>query len=151
MKKGLTGVVSAEKGAIWLEIDVSVHWTYYLNGAWLNTTTKFYEITMEHRFIQLADDSVLVLAADGPARVMPDGTVKWKSEWDWKIGAINFKPTVTNDGLIYQYKRRLTYFSLDDGSIIWQSKEKKEADFIITRKKDKIFIIEDKNIACYRI
>ena len=91
------------------------------------TTTTTYENTMEHRFVPLADDSLLVLAADGPARVMPDGKVKWKSEWDWKIGAINFKPAVTNDGLIYQYKKQLTYFSLDDGSMIWQSKEKKDA------------------------
>jgi hypothetical protein len=36
-------------------------------------------------------------------------------------------------------------------SILWQSKEKKDADFVITRKKDKIFIIEEKNIACYKI
>ena len=68
-----------------------------------------------------------------------------------KIGAINFKPSVTNDGLIYQYKKQLTYFSLDDGSIIWQSKEKKDADYVITGKKDKIFIIEAKNVSAQNI
>ena len=106
---------------------------------------------MERGFWAIEDDSVLVLAPEGPARVMQDGSVKWESEWDWKIGSINFKPSFTNKGLIYQYKKKLTYFSLDDGSIIWQTKEKKDAEYIITRKKDKIFIVEDKNIACYRI
>jgi len=150
MKKGLTGEVSAAKGVIWIETDVSVHYSFFANG-WSVTTTTSYETTMEHGFRLLEDDSILVLAEDGPARVMPDGSIKWQSEWDWKIGAINFKPSVTNDGLIYQYKKQLTYFSLDDGSILWQSKEKKNADFVITNKKDKIFIIEAKNIACYKI
>ena len=53
--------------------------------------------------------------------------------------------------MIYQYKKKLTYFSLDDGSILWQSKESPDSDYVITRKLDKIFVIEGKRIACYRV
>ncbi len=154
LDKQLNGVISAEDGVIFKNSGVSISSSTSLDGAGgytiTTTTTTTYDISMEHRVIWRGD-RILVLAKEGPAMVGVDGKIIWKGEWDWKSTKINFAPTLTDNGIVYQYKKKLTYLSLADGSLIWQTKESGDADFAFDKTGTKIFIIEKKNIAAYKL
>ena len=94
-----------------------------------------------------------MIAEKGPALVGQDGKITWKSEWKWNGKKVNFVPTVTPRGIVYQYKKNLQYISIKDGSVIWESKEKNAsgADIFFSKNYDKIFIVEKKNITCYKL
>lgn len=127
---------------------ISSHTT---TGYYTITTVTNYELSMQHGARYLGNGYVLLLAKDGPACLNKEGNVVWATEWDWNPNKITFNPKITKRGILYRYKKRMNYISLMDGSYIWQSKEAKKADFRISNKQDKLFIIEDKNIAAYKI
>jgi hypothetical protein len=82
-----------------------------------------------------------------------EGKIVWKSEWEWKNSKISFVPQVTPNGIIYQYKKMFTYFSLKDGQPIWESKEKRAEDqnvFLDSAKK-RIFFVDKKSITVYKL
>ena len=150
----LNGEISAEEGVIFKNagVDVSQSMSVEAGGGFSITTstTTNYAISMEHRIVWRGD-RMLVFAEKGPAMVGLDGKVIWKGEWDWNPAKINFAPTLTDNGIVYQYKSKLTYLSLKDGSIIWQTKEAGSADFAFDPTGTKIFVIEKKNLAAYKL
>jgi len=154
LDKQLNGPISAEDGVIFKtsNVDISSNYSFESGGGYTitTTTTTSYDISMQHRVVWRGD-RMLVLAKEGPAMVGRDGKILWKGEWDWKTTKINFVPTLTDNGIVYQYKKKLTYLSLTDGSLIWQTKESGDADFAFDPTGTKIFIIENKNIAAYKL
>ena len=135
LKKGLTGEVGANEGVVFVLTAVSKHTSYGIYKRTI-TTTKSYDISMEHGVFGLPDGELLVIAKKGPAVIGLDGKVKWQTEWEWKRDKINFVPHVTDRGLIYQYKKKMSYISLTDGSVIWEAKEKAAKDtdiFLVDR------------------
>lgn len=152
LKKKLTGPITAEDGVVFIltAVSSSTSWGY---DSYTITTTKNYDVSMAHGIFPMDDRSFVVLAGDGLARVNPDGQVRWKSEWDWKRDKIQFRPTFTPKGLLYQYKKALKLISLENGQVLWQSKEKKAKDVEIQldSRQSKVFVVGDKDISCYRI
>jgi outer membrane protein assembly factor BamB len=152
LKKELTGPISGEKGIVFVLTGVSRS-TSYGYDSYTVTTTKTYDISMEHGVFPQPNGDLLVIAEKGPALVGLDGKVKWEKEWDWKPTKINFTPTITENGIIYQYKKMMYYISLKDGSIIWESKERSatDCDIFLDKDKKRIFIVEPKNITAYKL
>jgi outer membrane protein assembly factor BamB len=150
----LNGPIGAEDGVIFKvsNVESSQSWSFQGGGAYTITTKTVttYDISMEHR-IEVMGDRLLVLAKEGPAMVGLDGKIIWKGEWDWKTTKINFSPRIVGNGIVYQYKKKLTYISLADGSIIWQTKESGDADFAFDQTGSKIFIIGKDSIAAYKL
>lgn len=152
LKKQLNGEISAKDGVAFILTSVSSHTSY---GYYYNTITteKTYDVSMQFGVFPQTDGNLLVIAEKGPALVGQDGKIKWKSEWKWNGKKVNFVPTVTPRGIVYQYKKNLQYISIKDGSVIWESKEKNAsgADIFFSKNYDKIFIVEKKNITCYKL
>lgn len=152
LKKQLTGPISGEDGIAFVLTGVSSS-TSYGYSSYTITTTKTYDISMEHGIFPQADGNYLVLSTKGPAMVGLDGKVVWKSEWEWKNSKISFVPQVTPNGILYQYKKMFTYFSLKDGKPIWESKEKRaeDIDVFLDSAKKRIFFVDKKDVTAYKL
>lgn len=152
LKKELTGPVSGEDGVAFVLTGVSKSYSGY-GSSYTISTTKSYDISMEHGVFPQPDGSYLVLSTGGPAMVGLDGKVKWKGEWKWNAKKVNFVPETTSNGILYQYKKNFNYYSLKDGSVIWESKEKKAKDveIFLDSNKKRIFFVAKKNITAYKL
>ncbi|MBD3167758.1 PQQ-binding-like beta-propeller repeat protein, partial [bacterium] len=128
LKKELTGEFGAKKGVVFKLTGASSS-TVYGYYSITTYTTKSYEVSMEHG-PRWYGDQILVLANDGPAMVNLDGSIAWKTEWDWKNTKINYTPTIINDKLIYQFKKKLKCIDLATGKMLWEAKEAKDADIV---------------------
>ena len=152
MKKQLTGAIGGEDGITFVltgvKSDFSAGYGYYTI-----TTTKTFNVSMEHGVFPQPEGNYLVLSTAGPAMVNLEGKIVWKGEWEWKNSKISFVPQVTPNGIIYQYKKMFTYFSLKDGQPIWESKEKRaeDIDVFLDSAKSRIFFVDNKQVTAYKL
>ncbi len=125
----------------------------YTHGYYYNVTTKEYEYRMSHGAFPLGDGDFLVMAEDAIARIDSDGTIRFLEEWKWRGDKINLAPEITSQGLIYQYKKWLQMISLEDGKVVWKTKEHKakDVDMFFSSDRTKLFVVGKDEITCYRI
>ena len=149
--KKLTGELTAEEGVVFIVTSKESHFSSGVSSYRMTTTTSW-QVEWAHGAF-LADDAVLVISKKGTAMVGLDGQVQWQAEWDWKRDKVQLVPTLARRGLLYQYKKKLMYISLADGSTIWESKEReaKDTDIFLDEGGSRIFIVEKKNIAAYKL
>ncbi|HNW42931.1 MAG TPA: PQQ-binding-like beta-propeller repeat protein [Elusimicrobiales bacterium] len=148
LKKSDIGEIGAEEGVVFKERGT----TFSNYGSYTEKTTS-YDVSMQHGAWQLANGDLLVIAAEGPARISADGKIKWKTEWDWKRNKINFTPTrlQADKYLVYQYKKKIFCLDLETGEIKWMTKEAKNSEIEFDAKEQKMFIVDDDEVSAYAI
>jgi len=150
LKKQVTGDISAEEGVAFVLVGYSVSHSTTSYG-WRTVTEKTYDHSMEHGIMLLENGNFLVRASEGIAVINPAGEIVWTTEWKWDPKKIEFTPKVTKNGILYQYKKDLVYYSLEDGSIIWKTKASKEADYMFFPDLSKVLVTEKKKMIAYKI
>jgi len=153
LKKQLMGAITADEGVAFILQAVSKEF-YSGYNYYSVTTTKTYDISFEHGVFPQPDGNLLVIGSMGPALVNMEGKIMWKTEWDWNPKKINFVPHITEKGIVYQYKKNLTYISLKDGKNIWEVKadKAKDAEIFLDTNSKRLFLIEDNNnIRAYKL
>ncbi|MCB2199699.1 PQQ-binding-like beta-propeller repeat protein [bacterium] len=147
-KKDLTGRIEAGNAIAFVLTGISGH----QSGDYM-ITEKTYSVQHALYVDWLGDGKMMVRGPDGPALLDLDGNVLYTGDWKWNPSKMNLIPTNTLGGMLYQYKDKLRMVSLEDGSQLWESKEKlaKEADLHFTDNMGKLFVVGDKSVTCYKI
>ncbi len=152
--KKLVGPISAKEGVPYiLTSSSSVYQGNWGGYSHYSVTKEYAPPTMELGIRMLDDNDFLVLGPKKVIKMNIAGDTIWETEWDWNTKKIQYKPVITQRGLLYQYKKWMTYISLEDGSVIWKSKERnaKDTNIFFNSAGDRMFLWDKKGVDVYKL
>jgi outer membrane protein assembly factor BamB len=141
LKKEKLGEISSEKSMIVRETAHKVS-----SSISYSTVTRTYQWTPRlHGLTLLPDNSILVKSEEGFAKLSFDGKLKWKAEWDWEPKSIYIDPIVYNDGkkMLYQFKKKIYCYDLNEGKVLWINKGKKDAKMIFNPDSKMMYLFNN--------
>ncbi|MCB2200011.1 PQQ-like beta-propeller repeat protein [bacterium] len=121
--------------------------------SWRTVETPFYDVDMKQGIFPQEDGTFLVVSTRAFGKLNGDGSVLWRTAWKWESKNVDLGPTILPAGMLFKVKNYLRLVSLEDGSTLWQTRFKTSGDVDIkfTPNKEKVFLIDKKQIVCIRL
>lgn len=121
--------------------------------SWRTVETPFYDVDMRQGIFPQEDGTFLVVSTRAFGVINSDGSPQWRTEWKWESKNVAFGPTIVPPGMLFKVKDYLRLASLEDGSTLWQTRFKAggDADIKLTPNKDKLFVIDKKQVTCIKL
>ena len=146
------GAINGADGVVFILTGVERDTTVDYH-CWQSLEMKYFDVSMEHGIFPQEDGSLLILSSRAFGRLNADGSVIYRTPWEWQAKGVSLAPAILPQGMIFQAKTFLRMVSLEDGSTIWQTRNKisKDDDIRFDPSGSKIYFIGSKQVTCIKI